>query len=150
QGNEPGAAPLRLPHDGQLGPALLDGPQHPGGPGRVVVAQGAVVVVVDVAGLVLVVEVAQGLQQEPALFLEVGEDVDVDGCTAGGDSRHVRSSSRSTRARSSGDTDTPGPARQRQTATPRPARAQTRAATGSTHTRLATPDDLGFRRRSSP
>ena len=124
--------------------APLEGVQHGRGAGRVVVLEGAIVVLVEVPGFVLAIEVAKGLQQESALLLEVGEGVEIDGLL------HDRSSSRSTRARSSGDTATPGRARHRRKATPSPARAQIRAATGSTHTRLATPDDLGFSRMSSP
>src|SRR5207248_676866 len=120
---------LRQPHL-----PLVDGVQHCRGPGRVVVLERAVVGLVDVARLVLAVEVLERLQQEPALLFEVGESIDVDG-------RHApsRSSSRWTNSRSSADTSTPGWARHRRKATASPARATTTATTGSTHTSDATP-----------
>src|SRR5207237_5538666 len=117
--------------------ARVQGPQHFRRSSCVVVLERPVVVVIEITGGVFAIEVANRLQEEPALLLQVGQGIEVDRLL------HDRSSSRSTRARSSGETATPARARHRRNVTARPAKAAMTATTGRAHTRPATPEPSG-------
>src|SRR5690606_33516458 len=107
---------------------------------------GDVVVVVDVAGRVLALEVVEGAEQEVALLLERGEGVGIEGVAArpagGGRVGHVswRRRARSTSSRSSSVTWV-GRGRHLRNTTTRAAAAAMAAVTGIAQTRLPTPDD---------
>src|SRR5690606_16456489 len=128
------------------GRAGVDGPQDDRGAVGVVVAEGRVVVGVEVAGLALAFEVVERPQQEVALLFERGERVGVElvaalpgRCGAVGHRARSRRA-RSTRSRSSSLTST-GDGRHRRKTTTRAAAAPIAPATGIAQTRLAAPDD---------
>ena len=141
-GQEP--APASRHVGGGVG-AALHRPHRRRGPSRVAVAQGRVVVLVDVAGVVLTLEVGQRAQQELALVLELGESVSVH-----------RPPSRARRRRTTRRAAPLRPARgrrrwarcracgfQRRKARASPAMASTSTAAGSAHTKASNPVALG-------
>ncbi len=102
---------------GEAGPTVVKGPEHGGGPGRVVVLQRLVVGVVDVPGGPLALQVVEGAEQEVPLLLQGGVGVGVrraGGHLAGAHGPSPRASA--TRRRSSSDAATDGRCFQRRKA----------------------------------
>ena len=111
----------------------VEGTEHSGGACRVVVLQGHVVVLVDVARLVLSLEVLERPEEELALLLEGGPPVGVHHA-------HRSARDRSTRARSSSEAEVVGARRHRAKAAVTPASPSTRASTGRIQTTPSTPE----------
>ena len=115
------------------------------GPGRVAVLERAVVAVVDVARLVLPLEVGERGEEEPPLVLQPRQPSgSVTGRSRSADPSRSRSAARRpARGRPPSAAPASEARRQRRKATTSPAAHATSRATGSTHTRASMPLVLG-------
>ena len=116
-------------------------PQDGGGPGRVLVPQGDVVVVGQLAGVVLALEVAQRAEQEVPLLVQLPGGPAHPAGAGGHDFRAW-----STSAWSATVTRRPGRTRLRRSTTVRPATAAATPSRGRAHTSRPRPLCSGLRR----